>query len=140
MHLSAFALLAILTSANALTDSAPISPINAVTHTVNLFNGVNITTATVGHPDIPMLPGGPVRAVCVLVTAVFSWKDVVAALRRQNLYKPMGRSGTSITVWRVVMPLNHVPMKNAGSSLIMCLGVTKGEEGLIIQGGCRSIL
>lgn len=58
MHLSAFALLAILNSANALTDSDPISPINAVSHTVNFFNGVNITTATVGHPDIPMLPGG----------------------------------------------------------------------------------
>lgn len=58
MHLSAFALLAILTSANALTNSAPISPINAVSHTVNLFNGVNTTMTTVGHPDIPMLAGG----------------------------------------------------------------------------------
>lgn len=62
MQLSSFTLLAILASAtNALTESAPVSPINAVTHTVNLFNGVNTTTATVGYPDIPMLPGGRVN-------------------------------------------------------------------------------
>jgi hypothetical protein len=59
MQLSSIALLAILASAtNALTESAPVCPLNAVSHTVTLFNGVNTTTATVGHPDIPMLAGG----------------------------------------------------------------------------------
>ncbi|KFY06993.1 hypothetical protein V492_07550 [Pseudogymnoascus sp. VKM F-4246] len=56
MQLSSFALLAALASANALTNSVPVSPMDAVSHTVNLFNGVDVITATVGHPDISTLP------------------------------------------------------------------------------------
>ncbi|OBT69978.1 hypothetical protein VE03_00382 [Pseudogymnoascus sp. 23342-1-I1] len=59
MQFSSFALLAILASAaNALTDNVPTSPATALTYTVNLFNGVNNTAATVGRPAIPMLAGG----------------------------------------------------------------------------------
>ncbi|KFY50731.1 hypothetical protein V496_09206 [Pseudogymnoascus sp. VKM F-4515 (FW-2607)] len=59
MQLSSFTLLAILASAaNALADNVPASPATALTHTVNLFNGVNNTVATVGRPAIPMLAGG----------------------------------------------------------------------------------
>lgn len=59
MQFSSFALLAILASAaNALTDSVPASPENALAHTVNLFNGVNITAVTIGRPGMAMLAGG----------------------------------------------------------------------------------
>ncbi|KFY29725.1 hypothetical protein V494_08514 [Pseudogymnoascus sp. VKM F-4513 (FW-928)] len=142
MQLSAFALLAILASANALTNSAPVSPMDAVSHTVNLFNGVDVITATVGHPDISTLPipAGGVRAACVMANAAFSSKEVVAALRMKILWQPTLRSGTPITVWHVVMPLNHALVKNAGSSSITCLGVIKWEEGLTTQGGRQTSL
>ncbi|KFZ20632.1 hypothetical protein V502_03114 [Pseudogymnoascus sp. VKM F-4520 (FW-2644)] len=59
MQFSTFALWAILASAvNALTNIPPVSLADAQIHTVNLFNGVNTTTATVGRPGMAMLAGG----------------------------------------------------------------------------------
>ncbi|KFX94633.1 hypothetical protein V490_04280 [Pseudogymnoascus sp. VKM F-3557] len=52
MHLSSVALLAILASAVNAFPNAPVSRANALMSTVNLYNGVDITTVEVVHSDM----------------------------------------------------------------------------------------
>ncbi|KFY30884.1 hypothetical protein V493_01583 [Pseudogymnoascus sp. VKM F-4281 (FW-2241)] len=148
MHLSAFVALAILACANALANSVPESPMDAISHTVNLFNGVSTNPTIVGNPDTPVIPMGP-RNMCsgsALCTNKQKFRDqcyeaytklnnIVYTTNGNgaggNLLKPIKRSGTPVTVRHVVLPINHAPMDDAGSSSITCLRVIKWEEGLI---------
>ncbi|KFX95876.1 hypothetical protein O988_05580 [Pseudogymnoascus sp. VKM F-3808] len=66
MKLSSFALLAILASTLHALPNAPVSRANALTSTVNLFNGVDTTTVTVAQTNTSteLLPEGTLENMC----------------------------------------------------------------------------